>query len=251
MLLAILQHLSTIPPHPARRMSTKSCNSPSNPTPRQRPPRCLPGQRQRRAAGMQQRWPGPIHRGWASATAASPRELCTAPAPELAGYNHLRHTDGQQADAAGHALGEGDNVSMQNTYHLWQTFEQEVSHRAIGNTVLICPAQMTFLLSLRCDSALCIFHLLPLQMRQELTQKGRGDRCESLKRNDGGVCRRAGTTGTAREPCDSWKRNEYKGCVAKQCKFIMCTREISLRLPAQSASELRHWAESYTRWSKC
>lgn len=72
----------------------------------------------------------------------------------------------QQRDAAGPALGQGGHVSTKNIYCLGQTFKQEVSHRATGNTGSICPAQMTFLLLLSCDSALCIFHLVPLQKSQ-------------------------------------------------------------------------------------
>lgn len=61
---------------------------------------------------------------------------------------------------------------MQNFCCPWQTIGLKVAHHAIGNTELIWSGTNDILLSLPGDSALYIFHFLPLQMRQEPLKKG-------------------------------------------------------------------------------
>ena len=111
-LLVILQHLSTIPLHPPRRMSTKFCNLSCNSSPgQQRPPLCLPGDSS--TAQTWQRWqdpsrkPNKCHRSEPQGAVRCPSSSASWLWPPWA--------HGQQADASGHVLGEEDGVSVQNT----------------------------------------------------------------------------------------------------------------------------------------
>lgn len=137
MLLVNLQHLSTL--HPARRISTKSCDSPRNSSPGQQ--RQLLGQRQRRASTDVAEVARTLPQGLSKCHSSKPQGAASALGPAgHAGYDHLGHTGssemlqdllwGKEAMSARRTLTAFDRPSSRRSVIMLQaTQDQLVQHK--------------------------------------------------------------------------------------------------------------------------